>query len=66
MKIWSQPILLAWVEVFGEILNNVPYFTIEKDCNAIITILSDHSQPKTSRFIAGTLIGLMSEVLIKA
>lgn len=66
LKIWSQPILMAWVEVFQEILNSVPFSAIEKDCSLIITMLSDHSQPKTSRYIAGILIGLVSEVAINS
>ena len=62
LKIWSQPILIAWVEVFQEILNSFQYQCIEKDCNQLITMLSDHSQPKSSRYIAGVLIGMVSEV----
>lgn len=63
-KIWSQPILLAWVEVFQEIINVFHFPSIEKDCNQLIAILSDHSQPKTSRYIAGNLIGIVSEVIL--
>lgn len=64
LKIWSQNVLIAWVDVFQELLTIIPFQTIEKDCINLIFLLSDHSQPISSRFISGKIIGIVAEVKI--
>lgn len=62
LKIWSQTVIDAWVEVFSELIQIIPQQAIDDDINKIIFYLSDSSQPAVSRYIAGRMIGIISLV----
>ena len=62
LKIWSQPVLDAWILVFSELLGVIKHSYIEEEINKSILFLSDKTQPTVSRYIAGRMIGIISEV----
>lgn len=62
LKQWSQNVLVAWVEVFDGLMQKLNFVNVEKECVNLIFMLSDHSQPISSRFISGMIIAIVAEV----
>ncbi len=62
LKVWSEPVLDAWVIVFRTLIDILHYYKIEKEILQTISVLGDLSQPTSSRYVAARLIGLISKV----
>lgn len=56
LRIWSEAVLLGWLEVFKQIIELVPMVRIQGDCISLINSLTDHSERVLSRKVGAMII----------
>lgn len=62
LRIWSEAVLLAWLETFKAAVKVVPLGRVQGDCLSLISYLNDPSQRALSRKVGAKIVCAMSGV----